>query len=183
MEHGASSGTGAATAADAMSESHFSITVTRVRMRGAMNLEFLDGHFERPTAAWRYPDGHFCGPWGPLSRPAPPTVRVAARRGRMARHMPYVDGCEAIVFVVSLLDALETRAVGERSGAAAAADDDEAASRPFDDAVQVFRDLIETTSGGTRSTGARQGRTARCRSRSSSQTRTSSRSASRAAAA
>ena len=61
VEHGAASGTGDATAADAMSESHFSITVTRVRMRGAMNLEFLDGHFERPNA--RHTGGHFCGPW------------------------------------------------------------------------------------------------------------------------
>ena len=136
VEHGASSGTGNATAADAMSESHFSITVTRIRMRGSMNLEFLDGHFERTNA---HLSGHFCGPWGPLSRPAPPTVRVAARRGRMARLLPYVDGCEAIVFVVSLLDALEAP-----EAAAAAAADNDGRFAPFDDAVQVFRDLIES---------------------------------------
>ena len=47
---GASSGTANATASDAMSDSHFSSTVTRVRMRGARNLEFLDGHFERAAA-------------------------------------------------------------------------------------------------------------------------------------
>ena len=143
MEHGAASGTADATAADAMSESHFSITVTRVRMRGAMNLEFLDGHFERPNA--RHTGGHFCGPWGPLSRPAPPTVREAARRGRVARLMPYVDGCEAIVFVVSLLDALETRAVGESPVPLPPPTTRTRRPAPFDDAVQVFRDLIEIT--------------------------------------
>ena len=48
---------------------------------------------------------------------------------------------------MSLLDALETRAVGESSGAAAAAADDEdrGGQAPFDDAVQVFRDLLEIT--------------------------------------